>query len=101
MIKDAVIWLNDFETVAGAGAKIGKWIEFDYNKLYMHGTLGYISPAEYEEVHNQSQLVKVARKTLKSLSDFCFDFGAQFKPNYRLGLIGRRVKGCKFESCIL
>ncbi|WP_353687075.1 integrase core domain-containing protein [Thermodesulfovibrio sp. 3462-1] len=43
-IKEEVIWLNEFGSFEEARERIGRWIEVDYNKLYVHSGLGYISP---------------------------------------------------------
>lgn len=59
-IKEEVIWLNEFETLAEAQETIGKWIELDYNKLYVHSTLGYMSPEEFEVLYNRRELMMVA-----------------------------------------
>ena len=48
-IKEEVIWLNEFSSLKEAKEKIGHWIEVDYNKLYVHSELGYISPEEFEQ----------------------------------------------------
>jgi putative transposase len=39
-----IIWLNEFASFEEAKEKIGKWIQEDYNKLYVHSQLGYMSP---------------------------------------------------------
>jgi len=57
-IKEEVIWLNEFETLEEAIAKIGHWIEVDYNKRYVHSALGYLSPEEFEAQYYQGQLRK-------------------------------------------
>jgi len=59
-IKEEVIWLNEFETLEQAKVTIGRWIENDYNRLYVHSALGYRSPEEFEALYNQNKLVKVA-----------------------------------------
>jgi putative transposase len=55
-IKEEVIWLNEFETLEEAKEKIGKWIEIDYNKNYVHSALGYQSPEEFEALYNIENL---------------------------------------------
>lgn len=50
-IKEEVLWLNEFGSLEEAKGKIGKWIEIDYNKLYVHSELGYMSPEEFEELY--------------------------------------------------
>ena len=59
-VKEEVIWLNEFETLEEAIAKIGNWIKIDYNKLYVHSELGYWSPEEFEALYNQEKLKCVA-----------------------------------------
>jgi putative transposase len=55
-IKEEVIWLNEFETLEEAKEKLGKWIEIDYNKNYVHSALGYQSPEEFEVLYNIENL---------------------------------------------
>ncbi|MFN3740602.1 MAG: integrase core domain-containing protein, partial [Thermodesulfovibrionales bacterium] len=43
-IKEEIIWVNEFSSLEEAKERIGKWIEVDYNKLYVHSELGYVSP---------------------------------------------------------
>lgn len=59
-IKEEVIWLNEFSSFEEARNKIGKWIEVDYNKFYVHSELGYMSPEEYEALYYEEMLRKVA-----------------------------------------
>jgi transposase InsO family protein len=59
-IKEEVIWLNEFETFSEAKATIGRWIEHDYNKLYVHSTLDYMSPEEFEVLYNRRELKLIA-----------------------------------------
>jgi transposase InsO family protein len=49
-IKEEVIWLHDFGSFREEKEKIDKWIEVNYNGLYVHSELGYMSPEEFEEV---------------------------------------------------
>jgi putative transposase len=39
-IKEECIWINDFDSFKEAKKAIGKWIGFDYNKFYVHSSLG-------------------------------------------------------------
>lgn len=55
-IKEEIIWLNEFETLEETVDKIGRWIEVDYNKLYVHSELGYRSPEEFEALYNQNKM---------------------------------------------
>ena len=50
-IKEEVIWLNEFSSLEEAREKIGRWIEVDYNQLYVHSELGYRSPEEFEGLY--------------------------------------------------
>lgn len=59
-IKEEVIWLNEFETFEQAKEKISEWFEINYNKLYVHSSLGYMSPVEFEASYNQNQIKKTA-----------------------------------------
>lgn len=59
-IKEEVIWLNEFETFEQAKEKISDWFENSYNRLYVHSSLGYMSPVEFETTYNQSQIKKTA-----------------------------------------
>ncbi len=47
-IKEEIIWLNEFESLKEAKEVIGGWIEKNYNRLYVHSSLGYRSPEEFE-----------------------------------------------------
>ena len=55
-VKEEVIWLNEFESVKESTEMIGRWIEQDYNQLYVHSALGYLSPEEFEEEYYSSRL---------------------------------------------
>jgi len=50
-IKEEIIWLNEFSSLEEAREKIGRWIDIDYNKFYVHSELGYKSPEEYEAMY--------------------------------------------------
>jgi len=59
-IKEEIIWLNEFGSFEEAKEKIGKWIEEDYNRLYMHSKLNYMSPEEFEARYDGERIKKVA-----------------------------------------
>jgi transposase InsO family protein len=59
-IKEEIIWLNEFSSLEEAKQRIGQWIEVDYNKLYVHSELGYISPEEFEELYREQISLKEA-----------------------------------------
>lgn len=50
-IKEEIIWLNEFSSLEKANEKIDRGIEIDYNKLYVHSELGYMSPEEFERLY--------------------------------------------------
>ncbi|MDQ7031551.1 MAG: integrase core domain-containing protein, partial [Desulfonauticus sp.] len=51
-IKEEIVWLNEFESFEEARKAIGRWIEEDYNKYYVHSCLGYLSLEEFERKYN-------------------------------------------------
>jgi len=53
--KEEVLWLNDFGSFEEARATIGAWIGQDYNRLYVHSALGYLSPEGFRQPWIQSQ----------------------------------------------
>lgn len=53
-LKEEVIWLNEFRGLEESKELIARWIGQDYNKLYVHSTLGYRSPEEFEALFNQA-----------------------------------------------
>ena len=59
-IKEEVIWINEFGSVKEGEEKIGRWIEVDYNKLYVHSELGYISPEGYEGLYHRNLMAEAA-----------------------------------------
>jgi transposase InsO family protein len=59
-IKEEIIWLKEFSSLEDAKQRIGQWMEIDYNKLYVHSELGYISPEEFEEIYLRQVSLKQA-----------------------------------------
>lgn len=59
-VKEEIIWLNEFSSLEDAKQRIGQWIEIDYNKLYVHSELGYISPEEFEGLYLRQRSLKEA-----------------------------------------
>jgi transposase InsO family protein len=55
-----IIWLNEFASFEEAKEKIGRWIQEDYNKLYVHSQLGYMSPEEFEAKLEEERIRKTA-----------------------------------------
>jgi putative transposase len=48
-LKTELIYLQTFSTRAIAKTTIAEWIEVFYNRQRIHSTLGYVSPAQFEE----------------------------------------------------
>jgi len=59
-IKEELIWLNDFTSFEQAKNALKHWIENDYNKLYVHSALGYVSPEEFEKQFHEKLVAKAA-----------------------------------------
>ncbi|NLI97062.1 IS3 family transposase [bacterium] len=55
-IKEEVLWLNEFYSFQEAKEKLDAWFVVDYNKLYVHSSLGYRSPEEFEALYSQQVL---------------------------------------------
>lgn len=49
--KEEIISPNEFSSLDETKREIGHWIDLNYNKLYVHSGLGYISPEEFEELY--------------------------------------------------
>ncbi len=50
-IKEELLWLHEFSSLEEAKRAISHWIEMDYNRLYVHSALGYLSPEEFEDLY--------------------------------------------------
>jgi putative transposase len=48
-LKTELIYRTTFSTRAIAKTTIAEWIEVFYNRQRIHSTLGYVSPAQFEE----------------------------------------------------
>jgi len=48
-IKEDCIWINEWDTLDEAKKAIEQWIH-DYNHLYPHSALDYLSPVEFEQM---------------------------------------------------
>ena len=51
-LKKELVHDEDFATRAEARASIFEYIEVFYNRVRRHSSLGYVSPAEYEQTDN-------------------------------------------------
>jgi len=47
-VKEELLWLEEFESFEEAKNALKQWIETDYNRDYVHSSLGYMSPEEFE-----------------------------------------------------
>jgi len=54
-IKEELLWLNEFGFFEEAETRIAAWIEEDYNRLYVHSALGYLSPEDFAQQWAQTQ----------------------------------------------
>jgi len=50
-----LLWLNEFSSFEEGEARIGAWIEEDYNRLYVHSALAYLSLEEFAQGWAQIQ----------------------------------------------
>lgn len=50
-IKEEVLWIQEFDKLEDVKEKMQEFVEF-YNNLYVHSSLGYKSPKEYEDEYN-------------------------------------------------
>ena len=48
-LKEEEIYLNDYDNIADANARIGHFIEQVYNQKRPHSALGYLTPIEFEK----------------------------------------------------
>jgi transposase InsO family protein len=53
-LKKELVHHEDYATREQAKASIFEYIEAFYNRARRHSSLGYVSPAEYERMHNQN-----------------------------------------------
>jgi putative transposase len=56
-LKEELLWLEEFAGLEEAREKLSAWIDF-YNKDYLHSSLGYKSPEEYERLFQKTNLEK-------------------------------------------
>jgi len=57
-IKEEVVWLNEFDSLQEAKEVTGRWIEHDYNRMYVHSSLGYMSPQEFQRQYYSHKTMK-------------------------------------------
>jgi transposase InsO family protein len=59
-IKEEILWINEFSSLEEAKEKLNTWFKKDYNKNYVHSTLEFKSPEEFEKQYYENLLKKVA-----------------------------------------
>ena len=53
-MKEELLWLKEWYSPFELTEDLGKWIA-DYNRYYLHSTLGYKSPMKFEEEYKNNQ----------------------------------------------
>jgi len=53
-VKRGLVRHEMYATRDEARASIFEYVEVFYNRVRLHSSLGYVSPAEYERTHNPS-----------------------------------------------
>lgn len=59
-IKEELLWLREFRTLEEAREAIRYWIAVDYNERYVHSSLGYKSPLEFEAALSEKGAAQAA-----------------------------------------
>lgn len=55
-VKEEIIWLNEFSSLQDAKETINDWIPEQYNKLYPHSAIGYLSPIDFKQLYYENSL---------------------------------------------
>ncbi|MDZ7305117.1 MAG: integrase core domain-containing protein, partial [candidate division KSB1 bacterium] len=58
-LKEEEVDLSDYQDYRDAYQQIGRFIDEVYNTKRIHSSLGYLTPAEFENHWNQSQRMEV------------------------------------------
>jgi len=51
-MKEELVWINEWTSPGAFFEALDRWIVY-YNNSYLHSTLGYTSPARFEEQFNR------------------------------------------------
>jgi len=54
-LKYEQVYLSEYENLSDATAQIGHFLEAVYNQKRLHSSLGYLPPAEFEQIYNQKR----------------------------------------------
>ena len=53
-MKEELLWLKEWHSPFELTDALGKWVE-NYNRTYLHSSLGYRSPMKFEEEYQNNQ----------------------------------------------
>ena len=54
-LKCEQVYLSEYDNLADANAQIGYFLEAVYNQKRLHSSLGYLPPAEYEQLYQKNR----------------------------------------------
>ena len=54
-LKCEQVYLTEYDNLTDANAQIGHFLEAVYNQKRLHSSLGYLPPAEFEQIYNQKR----------------------------------------------
>ncbi len=54
-LKYEQVYLSEYDTLADARAQIGHFLGAVYNQKRLHSSLGYLPPAEFEQIYDESR----------------------------------------------
>jgi len=59
-IKEELLWLREFTSLEEARMAIHHWITVEYNERYVHSSLAYKSPLEFEATLRMQEAAQAA-----------------------------------------
>jgi len=54
-LKCEQVYLSEYDNLTDANAQIGHFLEAVYNQKRLHSSLGYLPPAEYEQLYKKNR----------------------------------------------
>lgn len=54
-LKCEQVYLSEYDDLADANAQVGHFLEAVYNQKWLHSSLGYLPPAEFEKSHYENR----------------------------------------------